>query len=140
MTIEAVIWEFGGVFTTSPFVAFNAYEAAHGLPKDLIRTVNATNPDNNAWARFERNDIDAARFDQLFLEESTALGHPLPGGHVPMVVALGADALPLLGFLAEDGGLAAGAAHPQSFGYTPFGVLHRVFPAIRVGAIGHVRS
>ena len=79
MTIEAVIWDFGGVFTTSPFVAFNAYEAAHGLPKDLIRTVNATNPDNNAWARFERNDIDAARFDQLFLEESTALGHPVRG-------------------------------------------------------------
>lgn len=86
MAVEAVIWDFGGVFTTSPFEAFNRYEAAAGLPKDLIRRVNATNPDHNAWALFERNEIDAARFDALFLEESTALGHPVRG----------ADVLPLL--------------------------------------------
>ena len=41
MAVEAVIWDFGGVFTTSPFEAFNRYEAARGLPKDLIRTINA---------------------------------------------------------------------------------------------------
>ncbi len=58
MAIEAVIWDFGGVFTTSPFEAFNRYEAARGLPKDLIRTVNATNPLENAWALFERAEID----------------------------------------------------------------------------------
>jgi putative hydrolase of the HAD superfamily len=86
MAVEAVIWDFGGVFTTSPFEAFNRYEAETGLPKDLIRRVNATNPDHNAWALFERNEIDAARFDALFLEESTALGHPVRG----------ADVLPLL--------------------------------------------
>ena len=56
MAIEAVIWDFGGVFTSSPFEAFNRYEAARGLPRDLIRTVNATNPDANAWALFERAD------------------------------------------------------------------------------------
>lgn len=82
MAIEAVIWDFGGVFTTSPFEAFNRLEAEKGLPKDLIRRVNATNPDHNAWALFERNEIDAARFDTLFLEESTALGHPIRGGEV----------------------------------------------------------
>lgn len=86
MAIEAVIWDFGGVFTTSPFEAFNRYEAERGLPADLIRRVNATNPDTNAWALFERNEIDAGRFDALFLEESTALGHPVRG----------ADVLPLL--------------------------------------------
>jgi putative hydrolase of the HAD superfamily len=80
--IEAVIWDFGGVFTTSPFEAFNAYEAAHGLPHDLIRSVNRTNPDTNAWALFERTEIDAAGFDTLFLAESTALGHPLRGAEV----------------------------------------------------------
>lgn len=82
MTVEAVIWDFGGVFTTSPFEAFNRYEAEKGLPKDLIRRVNATNPDTNAWARFERNEIDARGFDDLFLAESTALGHPVPGREV----------------------------------------------------------
>jgi putative hydrolase of the HAD superfamily len=86
MAIEAVIWDFGGVFTSSPFEAFARYETEKGLPKDLIRKVNSTNPDANAWALFERNEIDAAGFDALFLKESAALGHPVPG----------ADVLPLL--------------------------------------------
>ena len=29
--IEAVIWDFGGVFTTSPFEAFQRFEAERGL-------------------------------------------------------------------------------------------------------------
>jgi putative hydrolase of the HAD superfamily len=86
MAVEAVIWDFGGVFTSSPFEAFNRFEAERGLPRDLIRTVNATNPDSNAWALFERNEIKTADFDRLFHEESTALGHPVRG----------ADVLPLL--------------------------------------------
>ena len=82
MAIEAVIWDFGGVFTSSPFEAFNRFEAEKGLPQDLIRRVNATNHHENAWALFERNEIDTERFDQLFLEESTALGHPVQGRDV----------------------------------------------------------
>lgn len=82
MAVEAVIWDFGGVLTSSPFEAFNRFEAEKGLPRDLIRRVNATNPDDNAWALFERAEIDAAGFDAKFLEESTALGHPVRGGEV----------------------------------------------------------
>ena len=82
MSVEAVIWDFGGVFTSSPFEAFARYEAENGVPKDLIRKVNSTNPDSNAWALFERNEIDTAGFDELFLKESTALGHPVPGRDV----------------------------------------------------------
>jgi putative hydrolase of the HAD superfamily len=82
MAIEAVIWDFGGVFTTSPFEAFARFETQRGLPADFIRTVNATDPDTNAWARFERSQIDAASFDALFLEESTRLGHALAGAEV----------------------------------------------------------
>jgi len=77
--IEAVIWDFGGVLTTSPFEAFNRYEAEQGLPKDFIRTLNATNPDDNAWAKFERSEIDIEGFDALFFEESAAQGHPISG-------------------------------------------------------------
>jgi putative hydrolase of the HAD superfamily len=79
VAIEAVIWDFGGVLTTSPFDAFNRYEAEQGLPKDLIRSVNTRNPDSNAWARFERNEIDIDTFDALFREESAALGHAVSG-------------------------------------------------------------
>jgi putative hydrolase of the HAD superfamily len=82
MAVEAVIWDFGGVFTSSPFEAFNRLEAEIGAPKDHIRRVNATNHHDNAWALFERNEIDAARFDELFLEESTALGFPIRGRDV----------------------------------------------------------
>ena len=48
--VEAVIFDFGGVITESPFEAFNKLEAARGLPKDFIRRINATNPHDNAWA------------------------------------------------------------------------------------------
>ena len=82
MAIEAVIWDFGGVFTTSPFEAFARFEAGRGLPENFIRRVNATDPDTNAWALFERSEINAAAFDALFLEESTRLGHPLAGAEV----------------------------------------------------------
>jgi putative hydrolase of the HAD superfamily len=82
LSIEAVIWDFGGVITTSPFEAFNRYEAEHGLPRDFIRTVNATNPDGNAWALFERAEIDAAAFDAKFLAEATALGHAVRGADI----------------------------------------------------------
>ena len=80
--IKAVIWDFGGVITSSPFEAFNRYEAENGLPHNLFRTVNSTNPDSNAWALFERNEIDAPGFDAMFLQESTALGHPVRGAEV----------------------------------------------------------
>jgi putative hydrolase of the HAD superfamily len=82
VTLKAVIWDFGGVFTTSPFEAFNRYEEARGLPVDFIRRINATNPDMNAWALFERAEIDAAGFDTAFFTESTSAGHPIPGAEV----------------------------------------------------------
>jgi len=80
--IEAVIWDFGGVFTSSPFEAFNRYETQHGLPRDFIRGVNATNPDTNAWARFERNELTLDAFDRIFAEEAEARGHRVPGRDV----------------------------------------------------------
>ena len=86
MAVEAVIWDFGGVFTTSPFEAFNRYEESRGLPKDLIRRINAADPDTNAWALFERNEVSSTKFDELFAAEARKLGHEVRG----------ADVLPLL--------------------------------------------
>ena len=64
--IKAVLWDFGGGFTPSPFAAFARYEDEHGLPKDFIRSINATNPDANAWAKMERNEVSHAEFGDLF--------------------------------------------------------------------------
>ena len=80
--IQAVLWDFGGVILSSPFEAFNMYEAQKGLPTDLIRRVNSTNPHTNAWALLERNDISPQEFDSLFATESEALGHRVPGADV----------------------------------------------------------
>ncbi len=80
--IQAVLWDFGGVILSSPFEAFNTYEAEKGLPTDLIRRVNSTNPHSNAWALLERNDISPQEFDSLFATESEALGHRVPGADV----------------------------------------------------------
>jgi putative hydrolase of the HAD superfamily len=80
--IKAVLWDFGGVILSSPFDAFNDYEVAHGLPADFIRSVNTHNPDGNAWALLERNDIEPAEFDTLFATESEALGQRVPGADI----------------------------------------------------------
>jgi putative hydrolase of the HAD superfamily len=82
MAIEAVIWDFGGVFTASPFDAFNRYERERSLPHDIIRRINSVNPDSNAWAKIERSDVDAATFDRLFADEAKALGHDIRGADV----------------------------------------------------------
>jgi len=87
MQYSAVIFDFGGVITSSPFEAFNRLEASRGLPRDFVRQVNQRNPDGNVWARFERAEIDAAQFDRLFADEARALGHELEGSAVLAVLA-----------------------------------------------------
>jgi putative hydrolase of the HAD superfamily len=82
MMIEAVIWDFGGVLTTSPFEAFARFERERGLPADVIRRTNAANHLENAWAKFERAEVDIETFDKLFAEESKALGAEVRGRDV----------------------------------------------------------
>ena len=75
MAIRAAFFDFGGVILSSPFEAFNGYEARHDLPRDLIRSVNSTNPDTNAWARFERSEVTFEEFCDLFEAECLERGH-----------------------------------------------------------------
>lgn len=90
--IEAVFWDFGGVITTSPFEAFNKFERKHHLPQNFIRTINATDPDVNAWARFERNAITLEEFDREFEQETRLAGHPIRG--IKVLELLGGDLRP----------------------------------------------
>lgn len=82
MAIEAVIFDFGGVLTSSPFEAFTRFETERGLPIDIIRRTNAANHLENAWARFERAEVDIDTFDELFASESLALGAEVRGRDV----------------------------------------------------------
>lgn len=80
--VKAVLWDFGGVITSSPFEAFMAYERRAGLPVGMIRNINTFNPDGNAWAKFERNEISRPEFCRAFESEARALGHELSGAAV----------------------------------------------------------
>jgi putative hydrolase of the HAD superfamily len=96
--IRAVMFDFGGVISSSPFEAFAHLEAERNLPTDFIRTVNATNPDTNAWAQLERSEVDIDAFVALWSAEALMLGHEVDAREVlarlageirpPMVAAI----------------------------------------------------
>ncbi len=84
---RAVLFDFGGVIVSGPFEAFNHYERDHGLPTNFIRSVNALNPHENAWAKLERSDITRSEFDELFATESENIGHRVAGAEVLSLLA-----------------------------------------------------
>ena len=91
-TPRAVLWDFGGVILSSPFEAFNRYEAEIGLPKDFIRSLNARNGDTNAWAKMERSEVTLEQFVALFEDEARLQGHTLDGWRI--LQALSGDIRP----------------------------------------------
>ena len=80
--VSAVLFEFGGVITASPFEAFARYEEEMGVPTDSIRKINSTNPNNNAWAKMERSEVTLNEFCDLFEQEAQAFGLELSGERV----------------------------------------------------------
>ena len=71
---DAVLFDMGGVLVTGPFAGFARYELENELPADTIRSINATNADSNAWARYERGEIDRDAFCSLYVSEAATLG------------------------------------------------------------------
>ena len=80
--IDAVLFDFGGVVTTSPFEAFSRYETEIGAPTDSIRRINSPNPNNNAWAKMEKSEVDISEFCELFEAEAADFGLELSGQKV----------------------------------------------------------
>jgi len=76
---EAVIFDFGGVFTTSPVSNFSKFERENGLPEKFIGSVIKENHHTNAWAQYERAEIDLKAFDGLFAAESKTAGFEISG-------------------------------------------------------------
>ena len=127
MSVSAVVFDLGGVLTESPLVAFAAYEAEAGLPDGLIRRLNSTDPDTNAWARFERNELDVAGFSAAFEAEAAAAGH-----RVEVARVLEA----LRGELRPD--MVAAVRRLRAAGL-PLGLLsNNVAPMERAGALGEL--
>ena len=88
----AVLWDFGGVILSSPYDAFNRYEAEAGLPKDFLRGLNTRNPDTNAWAKMERSEVSLQGFVDLFEEEARLEGYRVDGWKI--LQALSGDIRP----------------------------------------------
>lgn len=84
--LRAVLFDFGGVITTSPFDAFAKFEVENHLPENIIRKINSTNSDNNAWASLERSDLDAEGFAARFGAEARELGYEIDGLEVLKLV------------------------------------------------------
>ena len=126
--IEAVIWDFGGVLTTSPFEAFARFETERGLPADIIRRTNAANHLENAWAKFERAEVDIEAFDELFATESRALGAEVRGKDVVAAAVGRSAARNGRGAQAHQGANSRPAASPT------------IFPPTRSAAAAAARS
>jgi putative hydrolase of the HAD superfamily len=80
------------VILSSPFDAFNRYEAEAGLPKDFLRSLNTRNPDTNAWAKMERSEVSLQGFVDLFEEEARLQGQRVEGWKI--LQALSGDIRP----------------------------------------------
>ena len=127
MTVTAVVFDLGGVLTESPMTAFAAYEAEAGLPAGLIRELNSTDPDTNAWARFERNELDVAGFSAAFESEARARGHRVEAARV--LEALRGELRPAM---------VAAVRRLRDAGL-PLGLLsNNVAPMERTGALGEL--
>jgi putative hydrolase of the HAD superfamily len=125
--VSAVVFDLGGVITESPMHAFAAYEAEAGLPDGLIRRLNSTDPDTNAWARFERNELDVAGFSAAFEAEALAAGHRVDAARV--LAALAGDLRPEM--LAAIGRL-------KEAGFPLALLSNNVAPMERAGPLGEV--
>ncbi len=85
---SAVIFDFGGVFTTSPVQNFAAYEEANGLPKRFIGGVIKARINDGSFAQFERAEISTDEFDRAFADETRTAGHEISGATLLSLLSL----------------------------------------------------
>ena len=88
MALKAVIFDFGGVFTTSPVSNFGVYERERGLPQRFISGVIKANLDGGAFSRFERAELTEEEFDDAFAAETRAAGHEVRGRELAKMMKL----------------------------------------------------
>jgi putative hydrolase of the HAD superfamily len=63
--IKAVIFDIGGVVTSSPIIALLEYEASINLPKGTLWKFLQYENNNGDCARFERNEITCQEFCKM---------------------------------------------------------------------------
>lgn len=95
MTIEAVVFDLGGVFTDSPFEAVRAMGADKGAPSEealhIVFGPYDTDTDH-PWHRAERGELDIASTRRAIRELGRRRGYEL-------------DLFDMLRYMASDGGI-----------------------------------
>jgi putative hydrolase of the HAD superfamily len=126
-----VVFDLGGEDHRESDDAFTAYEAEAGLPEGLIVRLHSTDPDTNAWARYEAaNDLDAGGFADGLEAEAPAGCRP-PAGRPAGVAALAGEVRPAIG---RGCAAAAGGGLPP-----PLALLsNNVAPMERTGRLGEL--
>lgn len=74
---KTVIFDFGGVLTSSPVDRIDAFAEASGLAREALRPLFADH--DGAWSRLERGELDREAFVGAFEAEARALGHAVDG-------------------------------------------------------------
>jgi epoxide hydrolase-like predicted phosphatase len=92
MSIDAVLWDFGGVFTPSPFGAAHAYAESEGIdPVEFVELVfgRYDADTDHVWHQLERGEVSMADALAQIAAEAEARG--LPFDLMKMFSSLGAD-------------------------------------------------
>ncbi|MEE3328268.1 MAG: HAD family phosphatase [Myxococcota bacterium] len=74
MTIQAVIFDLGGVVLGSPMHAIAEYEKELGLPENFVNRVVARTAPTGAWSRLERGEIAMETFYGEFESDCAEAG------------------------------------------------------------------
>lgn len=74
MTVEAVIFDLGGVVLDSPLDAIAAFERDAAIPAGTVNRLVVATGGRGAWARHERGEISRDVFLEDFREEFAAAG------------------------------------------------------------------
>jgi putative hydrolase of the HAD superfamily len=143
-SVRAVLFDFGGVLSASPFEAFERYERENRLPDGFIRSLNARDHHDNAWARLERNEVTIGEFVNLFEAEAEAAGHRIDAAVV--LSLLGGEIRPgmlravevcrqhyLVGLLTNNFLSAEAAERPGGTVDHVLSLFHEVIESSRVG-------
>ena len=92
MSVEAVLWDFGGIFTPSPFGAAHAYAESEGIdPVEFVELVFGQYDDDtdHVWHQLERGEVTMV--DALAQIAAEAKARGLPFDLMKMFSSLGED-------------------------------------------------
>lgn len=74
---KAIIFDFGGVITTSPLIAINGFADHAGIPQPLLGTILGAH--DGAWSRWERGECSEDEFVTAFEAEGREHGLEIDG-------------------------------------------------------------